>query len=125
METEHIAELINLISTHIGESEQLYSLVYNGYSVFDIKQVEDEDEEPIRRILCPPVTYDVVLEAEQRLGFPLPPLLRAVYTQIGNGGLCLRLLGLEGGQTGGDDIFPACLLSKFITFLRVGDRMER
>jgi hypothetical protein len=105
METEHIAELIKLISAHIGEAEQLYSLVYNGYSVFDIKQVED-DEEPIRRILCPPVTYDVVLEAEQRLGFSLPPLLRAVYTQIGNGGLCLNLLGLEGGQTGGDDIFP-------------------
>jgi hypothetical protein len=28
-----------------------------------------------------------------------------VYTQIGNGGWCLRLLGVEGGQTGFEDWF--------------------
>ena len=36
--------------------------------------------------LCPPVSLDVVGAVERRQGFPLPPLLRTLYTEIGNGG---------------------------------------
>ena len=34
----------------------------------------------------PPVTPEALAEAEAQLGFPLPPLLRALYTQVGDGG---------------------------------------
>ena len=41
-------------------------------------------EPPIRP--RPPLTPEVLAAAEARLGFSLPPLLRALYTQIGDGG---------------------------------------
>jgi len=100
-----VSELLDLLSTHVGEPEELYSQVYDGYAVIDLDEI-DEDDGPPCRVLCTPVKAKVVTAAEKSIGFALPPLLRAVYTQIGNGGLCLRLLGLEGGQTGGDDLFP-------------------
>jgi uncharacterized protein (TIGR02996 family) len=56
------------------------------------------------RCLYPPVGREQVLEAEEKLGFALPPLLVGVYTQVGNGGGALCLMGLPGGQTGFDDI---------------------
>lgn len=89
----------------LGTLQELYSLVYDAESMAELAQ-DAEDDEPACRVLFPPVTNNAVDEAEQGLGFPLPPLLRGVYTQIGNGGLCLHLLGLQGGQTGGDDLFP-------------------
>ena len=36
--------------------------------------------------LFPPATEDQIQETEQQLGFPLPPLLRLLYTEIANGG---------------------------------------
>lgn len=44
----------------------------------------------------PVATYALIAEAESRLGFLLPPLLRAIYLQIGNGGLCIgpHLMGI-------------------------------
>ncbi len=56
------------------------------------------------RFLYPVATEKAVNAAERKLGFALPPLLRAVYTHIGNGGLLLCLIGVRGGQTGFDDI---------------------
>jgi hypothetical protein len=49
----------------------------------------------------PPATLAVVAEAESRLGFPLPSLLRDVYTMVGNGGFgpVYGLIGLHGGTT--------------------------
>src|SRR3954452_9221884 len=41
-------------------------------------------EPPIRP--RPPVAAEAMAEAEARLGFPLPPLLRALYTRVGDGG---------------------------------------
>jgi hypothetical protein len=35
--------------------------------------------------------------AEQRLNFPLPPLLAALYIQLGNGGFGPEVIGLLGG----------------------------
>jgi len=55
-------------------------------------------------LLYPPAGEAAVAVAEKKLKFALPPLLRAAYTRIGNGGWCLRLIGVEGGQTGFDDI---------------------
>lgn len=43
-------------------------------------------------VLHPPIPREQVAEAEKTLGFALPPLLVAVYTQIGNGGGVLCLL---------------------------------
>jgi len=34
----------------------------------------------------PPATEDQLLATEAALGFPLPPLLRALYAQVANGG---------------------------------------
>ena len=34
----------------------------------------------------PPVSEQTLAEAEARLGFPLPPLVRALYTQVADGG---------------------------------------
>lgn len=99
-----VAELLGLLAASVGEPEELYSLVYDGDAVLDIEDAEQD--EPLCRVLCPPVPEEAARAAEEELGFSLPPLLRAVYTRIGNGGLCLNLLGLEGGQTGGEDLFP-------------------
>lgn len=97
------AELLELLVAHVGEPEELYALAYDGYAVVDIDEADADD--PLCRVLCPPTSSEAVRAAEESLGFSLPPLLHAVYTRIGNGGLALGLIGLEGGQTG-DDLFP-------------------
>lgn len=56
------------------------------------------------RCLFPPTSMATIQQAEEELEFSLPPLLVAIYLQIGNGGRLLCLLGLEGGQTGFDDL---------------------
>ncbi len=101
MISNEVAELLDLLVARVGDPQRLYTQVYDGDSVLSIEDAEEEEDEPYPRILCPPVTSTTVSEAEQSLGFSLPHLLQEVYTQIGNGGLCLRLIGLEGGQTGG------------------------
>jgi hypothetical protein len=37
-------------------------------------------------LLAAPATPEELAEAEQMLGFPLPPLLRRIYTEVANGG---------------------------------------
>jgi hypothetical protein len=64
--------------------------------------------------LYPPAALEAVDAAEQQLGFPLPPLLRAVYTQLGNGGQALTLIGLDGGQQGFDFFKDRSLVSAYI-----------
>ncbi|GHO49652.1 SMI1/KNR4 family protein [Ktedonospora formicarum] len=39
-----------------------------------------------RPSIFPPATEEQVQETERQLGFPLPPLLRLLYTEIANGG---------------------------------------
>lgn len=48
-----------------------------------------------------PAPLDAVVEAESAAGVPLPPLLRRLYLEIGNGGFGpgYGLLGLRGGHT--------------------------
>jgi len=45
---------------------------------------EEYGQEPI--LAFPTATEQPIRETEQQLGFPLPPLLRLLYTQIANGG---------------------------------------
>ena len=52
-----------------------------------------------QQFLFPPATEDQIQETEQQLGFPLPPLLRLLYTEIANGGFGpgLGIVGTPGG----------------------------
>ncbi len=52
----------------------------------------------------PPAALSAVLEAERTIGFQLPPFLRSLYLDVGNGGFgpSYGLLGLVGGAT--DDL---------------------
>jgi hypothetical protein len=63
--------------------------------------------------LYPPVPFEAVDMAQLQLGFSLPPLLRAVYTQLGNGGQVLSLIGLDGGQQGFDLFRGRSLVSAY------------
>jgi len=49
--------------------------------------------------LYPPAPKSVIVAAEKKLGFPLPPLLRQIYGKLANGGFGPGhgLIGLEGG----------------------------
>jgi hypothetical protein len=49
----------------------------------------------------PPATEDSVKKTEQEIGFSLPPLLRTIYLQIGNGGFgpSNGIIGVEGGYS--------------------------
>lgn len=49
--------------------------------------------------LFSPATEDQIRETEQQLSFPLPPLLRLLYTEIANGGFGpgLGIAGTPGG----------------------------
>ncbi|MEV0899719.1 hypothetical protein [Actinoplanes sp. NPDC049802] len=63
--------------------------------------VEMESGGPAKRY--PPATAEVVAEAEQIAGRPLPYLLKRLYTEVGNGGFGpgYGLLGLRGGHKTG------------------------
>ncbi|MGD8720084.1 MAG: SMI1/KNR4 family protein [Candidatus Zixiibacteriota bacterium] len=59
--------------------------------------------------IYPAVTADVIAAAEKELGFALPPLLKRVYTEIGNGGFGPGY-GLNGLSAGLDEEgYPASL----------------
>ena len=53
-----------------------------------------------RSVAFPPVTESAVAAAEHT-GFSIPPLLRSIYLNVGNGGFGPgsggRIIGLEGG----------------------------
>jgi hypothetical protein len=52
-----------------------------------------------------PVAVNALAEAEGVLGFPLTPLLRSIYLEVGNGGFGpgYGLIGLRGGATDGGE----------------------
>lgn len=53
----------------------------------------------------PPATEKQLQDTEKVLGFPLPPLLRALYTYVANGGFgpAYGITGVSGGYYFGDD----------------------
>ena len=58
------------------------------------KPARDEHTQPR---LCPPASDQEIEEAESALGFDLPPLLKRIYREIGNGG---NILGPAHGVYG-------------------------
>ena len=62
----------------------------------------DEKGRPIVFVAAPPATEQQIADAEQRLGFRLPPLLCQVYQEVGDGGFGpgygLYGLSTEGGR---------------------------
>ena len=54
--------------------------------------------------MAPPVTMVDVAAAEESLGFPIPPLLRRLYTEVGNGnwGPAYGLYGIPAATDGPD-----------------------
>jgi hypothetical protein len=70
---------------------------------------DDEVVETVRaaaraRILPPPATPDAIADAEQIIGFRMPPLLRRLYSEVANGGVGPKdgILGVRGGHSQGD-----------------------
>jgi len=61
-----------------------------------------KDPTPLIKPLPAPVTVVEIVEAEKLLGFKIPPLLRELYLEIGNGGFRPHILGLnkEGWREG-------------------------
>src|SRR5579885_20602 len=62
--------------------EQLKSLVSTGTSLYPC-------QEEYRRVIQrarPPVTEEDIAYAEALLGYPLPPFLKRIYLEVGNGG---------------------------------------
>lgn len=53
----------------------------------------------------PPATEEQLQATEEALGFPLPPMLRALYTQVANGGFgpAYGITGARGGFYFGED----------------------
>ncbi|MDQ1009948.1 hypothetical protein QFZ82_004433 [Streptomyces sp. V4I23] len=70
---------------------------------------DDEVVEALRaaartRALPPPAPPEAVAEAEEAIGFPLPPLLRRLYLEVANGGFGPDegILGVSGGRAQGN-----------------------
>lgn len=65
---------------------------------------EEDGREPT--LAFPPATEQQIRETEQQLGFPLPQLLRLLYTQIANGGFGpgFGIIGAVNGYLGVDHI---------------------
>ena len=62
--------------------------------------------------LNPPVPESAIVDAESKLGFRLPPLLREIYSELANGGFGPGngLIGLTGGYTATRSIAPVLLI---------------
>ena len=82
----------------------------------DGPKVGDEDE---ATHVCAPATEEALQAAEKRLGAPLPPTLRHLYTKIGNGGFGpgAGLLGVEGGHLNDDG---ESLVTNYVRFRNGG-----
>jgi cell wall assembly regulator SMI1 len=65
-----------------------------------VKDPDRASDEGLAKV-SPPAKAQTVDAAEQDLGFPLPELLRTIYTQVGNGGFgpAYGFLGVKGGAT--------------------------
>ncbi|MFI2371764.1 SMI1/KNR4 family protein [Streptomyces sp. NPDC018833] len=70
---------------------------------------DDEVVEALRavartRAMPPPAAPEAIAEAEQTIGFPLPPLLRRLYLEVANGGFGPDegILGVSGGRAQGN-----------------------
>ncbi|MEZ5992162.1 MAG: SMI1/KNR4 family protein [Planctomycetota bacterium] len=67
-------------------------------------QLATDSVDVIPPVVAPPVSAMGLEEAERRLGFALPTLLRRIFREVGNGGFgpAYGLLGLPGGAANED-----------------------
>ncbi len=72
--------------------------------------------------LYPPAPKSVIAEAEQKLGFRLPPLLREIYANLANRGFGpgYGLLGLAGGYTV-EDLSDLSVVEYYLYVRSLGD----
>jgi hypothetical protein len=72
--------------------------------------------------LYPPAPKSVIVDAENKLGFRLPPLLREIYSDLANGGFGpgYGLIGLTGGYTV-EDLSEMSLVENYHSELSLGD----
>ena len=72
--------------------------------------------------LYPPAPKSVIVDAEKKLGFHLPPLLREIYSELANGGFGpgYGLIGLTGGYTV-EDLSERSLVENYFYDLSLGD----
>jgi hypothetical protein len=82
-------------------ADGLYRRIYERRSPAYLKARRDGLAEPLPPLVT--ATAGAVASAEERIGFALPPLLRRLYLEVGNGGFGpgYGLLGLPDGH-GGD-----------------------
>ena len=92
-------------STALGRCERHYSayliavvLLHNSMNILDRlkEQAANAPRQVVRSStmpwydpgppILPKATSEQILEAERKLGFTLPPLLKSIYLEIGNGG---------------------------------------
>jgi len=72
---------------------------------------EDEIFDAVRLSIgpdaLPPASPEAVAEAEEAIGYPLPPLLRRLYLEVANGGFGPRggIIGVRGYDFHNSDIF--------------------
>jgi hypothetical protein len=66
------------------------------------------------RFAYPPATEDQLLATEQALGFPLPPLLRALYAEVANGGFGFGF-GLRGAIGGFDGRGSSTIVEQYLS----------
>ncbi len=68
-------------------------------------QVRAITHDPRTGFEFPPATKEQLQDTEKALGFPLPPMLRALYTYVANGGFgpAYGITGAIGGYFDGDD----------------------
>lgn len=89
----------------------------------------DPDDHPRKTSFAyPPVTEQQLAQTEQALGFSLPPLLCALYTQVANGGFGpgYGLMGAIGGFSEAGDIVDNYLFySRRATLIDLDDDEKR
>ena len=66
------------------------------------------------RFAYPPATEDQLLAIEAALGFPLPPLLRALYAEVANGGFGFGY-GLRGAIGGFDGRGSSTIVEQYLS----------
>jgi len=91
---------------YYGPNLRLKGIEHRGY--FDANgklQVRVITHDPHTGFEFPPATEEQLQATEEALGIPLPPMLRALYAQVANGGFgpAYGITGARGGYYFGDD----------------------
>jgi hypothetical protein len=100
------SEQEDIAARHYWYDEYGQEFLFRKYDCYDSQQQREfvlEENIPVPRIEYPPATEGQLRATEEALGFPLPPLLRALYAQVANGGVGPRY-GIMGAIGGFEDV---------------------